>query len=93
MEMSKITKCDMSACVYNRENRCITMGITVGSHAECNTFNHGSAKGGFDNVNGGVGACLAADCMFNEQLECNAPKISVMTHDRHPDCATFQKRK
>ncbi len=93
MEMSEISKCNMSVCVYNRENCCITPGITVGSHAECITFNHGSAKGGFDNVNGGVGACLAADCKFNEQLECKAPKIDVTVHDRHPDCATFQLKK
>lgn len=93
MEMSQITKCDMSACVYNQENRCTTMGITVGLHGECNTFNHGSAKGGIDDVNGGVGACLAADCMFNEKLECKVPKISVMVHDRHPDCATFKQKK
>ncbi|HML02103.1 MAG TPA: DUF1540 domain-containing protein [Candidatus Bathyarchaeia archaeon] len=93
MEMSQVIKCDMSVCVYNQENRCITPGITVGSHAECNTFNHGSAKGGFDDANGGVGACLAADCKFNERLECKARKVSVMVHDRHPDCATFQQRK
>ncbi len=92
MEMPQIVKCDMSACVYNKENRCTTMGITVGLHAECNTFNHGSAKGGFDEVNGGVGACLASDCMFNYQLECKARKINVAVHDRHPDCSTFQTR-
>ena len=93
MEMSNIVKCSMSTCVYNQENRCTTMGITVGLHGECNTFNHGSAKGGFDDVNGGVGACLTANCMFNEKLECKAPKISVMVHDRHPDCATFMQKK
>jgi len=91
--MSRIAKCDMAVCVYNKDNCCITMGITVGPHAECNTFNHGSAKGGVDGANGGVGACLAADCVFNERLECMTSKINVMTHDRHPDCATFQKRK
>jgi hypothetical protein len=36
---------------------------------------------------------LAADCMFNERLECKIPKIDVMVHDRHPDCATFKPRK
>jgi len=93
MEMSGILACDMSNCVYNKDNRCHTMGITVGPHAECNTFNHASARGGFEEISGGVGACLAAGCKFNDRLECKAPNINVMTHDRHPDCKTFQSRK
>ncbi len=93
MEMIQITGCNMSACAYNKENRCHTPGITVGPHAECNTFSHASARGGFDEVNGGVGACLAAGCKFNNRLECKAPNIDVTTHDRHPDCETFQPKK
>lgn len=93
MEMSQITTCNMSSCVYNKEKRCHTPGITVGPHAECNTFNHASAGGGFNEVNGGVGACLAAGCKFNDRLECKAPNIDVTNHDRHPDCMTFQARK
>jgi hypothetical protein len=93
MEMSKILACDMSNCVYNKENRCHTMGITVGPHAECNTFSHVSARGGFDEVKGGVGACLASSCRFNDRLECKAPDIDVASHDRHPDCKTFQPKK
>ncbi|MBI4301264.1 MAG: DUF1540 domain-containing protein [Chloroflexi bacterium] len=93
MEMIQIKKCDVSVCVYNKQNMCHTFGITVGSHAECNTYNHGSQSGGFDGVTGGVGACLAADCKFNDQLECRAPAISVEGHSVHADCATFERRK
>lgn len=91
--MSSIRVCNMPNCVYNKENRCITPAITVGPHAECNTFNHNPDKGGFDYVTGGVGACLASDCKFNERFECKAPGIDVMIHDRHPDCVTFQQKK
>lgn len=93
MEMSRITKCNMSTCAYYKDNRCHTLGITVGPHAECNTFSHASARGGFDEVNGGVGACLAAGCKFNDRLECKASNIDVTAHDRHPDCMTFQQMK
>ncbi len=93
VEMSQITMCNMSTCVYNKDNRCHTLGITVGPHAECNTFSHASGRGGFDEVNGGVGACLAANCQFNDRLECKIQKISVVSHDRHPDCETYKPAK
>jgi hypothetical protein len=93
MDMSHISTCNMSDCVYNKDSRCRTPGITVGSHAECNTFSHASARGGRDNVMAGVGACLAAGCKYNDMLECKSPNIEVATHDRHPDCMTFQSMK
>ena len=93
MEMSKIAVCNMSTCAYNKDNRCRTPGITVGPHAECNTFSHASARGGFDEINGGVGACLAADCKFNDRLECKSPNIGVEAHDRHSDCKTYHSGK
>ena len=92
MEMNRIATCSMSTCAYNKENRCHTLGITVGPHAECNTFRHASARGGFKEVYGGVGACSAADCKFNDQLECIASHIDLTAHNAHPDCKTFQAR-
>jgi hypothetical protein len=56
MKMSKISTCNMSTCAYNKDDQCHTPGITVGPHGECNTFSHASARGGFTDVNGGVGA-------------------------------------
>jgi hypothetical protein len=93
MEMIKIRNCDVSVCVYNKKNICRTFGITVGSHAECNTYTHGSRTGGIDEVKGGVGACLAGECKFNEELECTAPLINVEGHSVHADCAMFEPRK
>lgn len=92
-QMSQVSRCNMSACGYNTDNLCHTPGITVGPHAECNTFNHANPKGGFREANGGVGACIASECAFNEQLECKAPNIAVASHTHHADCATFKQRK
>lgn len=93
MNMTQIAKCDMSSCAYNMEGVCRTLAITVGAHAECNTYNHGSSKGGFKEAKGGIGACLASDCKFNDQLECAIPKVNVASHDRHADCETFRPRR
>jgi hypothetical protein len=37
--------------------------------------------------NGCVLTCIAADCSYNMELECLAPKIEV--GDDHPTCDTF----
>lgn len=93
MEMSSVRSCNVSTCAYNKKSICHTMGITVGDHAECNTYNHGSRRGGFSEVKGAVGACLASDCTFNDQLECKAPHIEVGGHSEHADCDTFASKK
>jgi len=91
-EMTSIAKCNMSVCMYNQKGMCHTPGITVGPHAECNTYNYAKSKGGFDEVSGAIGACAAADCKFNEQFECRAPNIDVSSHSVHADCKTFSPR-
>ena len=90
MKMTAISKCNMGTCAYNKENSCHTPGITVGPHGECSTYVHASSRGGFTKVNGGVGACTASGCKFNNQLECQAPKIDVAIDDKHADCQTFE---
>ncbi len=92
MEMTQISNCDMESCTYNTGGLCHTLAIAVGPHAECNTYTHGSSKGGFNNANGGIGSCLAADCRFNERLECRAPEIDVSSHEIHADCETFEEQ-
>jgi hypothetical protein len=93
MDMSPIMKCNMATCAYNSKNICHTPGINVGPHAECGTYTHGSAKGGFPDSTGAVGACQATECEFNSRLECKAPDIKVADHDRHADCETFKRKK
>ncbi len=92
MDMTPILACNMSTCAYNMNYVCHTPGINVGPHAECNTYIHASSKGGLQEVEGGIGACLASDCKFNERLECQASNISVANHERHADCETFHVR-
>ena len=89
MDMNLILACSMSKCAYNASGMCHTPAITVGPHAECGTFVHASPRAGFKEVNGGIGACQAADCTFNDKLECMAPSVKVVGHDRHADCSTF----
>ena len=92
MEMSTIRKCSMSSCAFNMSDACHTLGITVGPHAECNTYVHGSIEGGSLDIEAGVGACLTSDCKFNDKLECHAPGIDVGGHAVHADCETFECR-
>ena len=89
MDMSSIGKCGMSNCTYNAAGDCRTPGITVGPHAECHTFVPASARAGFKDVKGGIGACQAAYCKYNDMLECKASSVHVASHDLHADCATF----
>lgn len=89
MNMVSISKCNMSTCAYNLEGCCHTLAITVGPHAECNTYVHASSRGGFPEVKGGIGACTASGCKFNDKLECQASKVDVAIDAKHADCKTF----
>ena len=77
----------MSTCAYFKDGACHTLGITVGPHAECNTYVHASSRGGFPEVKGGIGACLASGCKFNNKLECQAKEVNVPTDAKHADCS------
>ena len=92
MDMACIAKCSMVDCAYNKNRECHTPAITVGDHAECDTYVHASSRGGYADVTGAVGACHAMDCLFNDQLECHASQIDVANHDKHADCATYAKK-
>jgi len=72
------------------DGACHTLAITVGPHAECNTYVHASSRGGFPEVKGGIGACTASGCKFNDKLECQASKVDVAVDAKHADCKTFQ---
>ena len=92
MKMVSIAKCTMSTCAYNMEGGCHTLGISVGPHAECNTYLHASSRGGFPEVKGGIGACTASGCKFNNKLEWQAPKVDVAVDAKHAGCKTFQAK-
>ena len=81
----------MAVCAYNDQGICHTAAINVGPHAECHTFLHGSAKGGFKELSSGVGACIASSCKHNDKLECRAPAIDVSCFNNFSaDCRTYE---
>ncbi len=94
MTMSRITDCEVIECSYNKDRKCHTPAITVGdtSCPMCDTFTRQDQKGGDPQILGGVGACRADDCKFNESLECRANGISVGMHSNHADCKTYSTR-
>ncbi len=92
MEMVKIAMCNVSSCSYNKDGHCHTFGINVGPHSECNTFIVANARGGLLSSSGGVGACIATDCEFNQKMSCAAANIRAEMHNMHADCATYRKK-
>lgn len=94
ISMSKISRCDVTDCSYNFNNKCHTLAITVGdsSCALCDTYLKQDSKGGDQEVLGGVGACKASDCKFNTAFECSALTIDVGPHSDHADCRTYKSR-
>jgi hypothetical protein len=76
MNITLIANCGISACACNKQDSCHSLGITIGPHAECNTYVHASSRGGFPEIKGGIGACTASSCKFNNKLECQSPKVN-----------------
>jgi hypothetical protein len=90
---SRIIECREEDCIYNRSEKCHTPGITVGDrHPECDTFMNSSAEGGYDDVEGMVGACKVSGCRHNSSMECTADGIKIGNHHGHPDCLTFEEK-
>jgi hypothetical protein len=93
LETVAVVECDVTKCAYNREMKCHTPAITVGSMCPaCDTYTKGASKAGESDIIGTVGACRKDDCSFNQSLECTAPGIHVAPHMFHADCATYRKK-
>lgn len=94
MKEPNIIDCTMTNCAYNGDKECHAMAITVGDDdcPMCDTFWKDGKKGGITEKTGIVGACRAADCVYNNALECNADGIHVSAHRKHPDCMTFREK-
>lgn len=92
MDMSRIAKCTVEQCAYNREQQCHALAITVGDEKTplCDTFLPSQQKGGDAANTGKVGACKVSMCRYNESLECNAGKIEVGTRQNTAYCLTFE---
>jgi hypothetical protein len=89
-QMSIVQQCELDDCAYNTEQQCHALGITVGhdSH-ECDTYYSNGEKGGQPDLTGGVGACQADSCKYNEHLICGAPSIKVSRMADLAGCATY----
>jgi len=97
--MAKVTKCDVNDCVYNNNNACHTLGITVGdgcspegSSSKCDTFCGSTMEGGNAANIAGVGACKVMSCIHNTMLECMSPGINVGYREQTPYCLTFRAK-
>ena len=90
IEMPEVTRCDATACVYNRDSICRARAITVGNSEEhlCDTMmlaeNHTQRQDC-----AGVGACRSTNCGLNEDYECQAERINVIFPGKHAMCGTF----
>lgn len=94
MKMAKVMKCEVSDCVYNMDNCCHTMAITVGdgNNPMCDTFCHSTVKGGDVADLAGVGACKVSACKHNTKFECESSGISIDYQDLNPNCMTFETK-
>ena len=94
MEMSKVSKCDVTDCAYNMNDACHAMAITIGDTVtpRCDTFCQSTIAGGDAGCFASVGACKVFGCTYNRHLECQAPEICVGYKGTEPDCLTFQEK-
>ncbi|MCF6522703.1 DUF1540 domain-containing protein [Streptomyces sp. JJ36] len=91
MDMPIVNQCTVTECVYNREEACHALAITVGDvqHPRCDTYFSAGTKGGDPSTTGRVGACKVSACRHNAQFECRAPGITVGYQQTEVDCLTF----
>jgi hypothetical protein len=92
MDMSKIAKCSVSQCAYNKQMQCHALAITIGDQdsPKCDTFLQSASKGGDAGATGKVGACKVGVCKLNKSLECSAGQIEVGTKAGTAFCLTFE---
>ena len=85
---SKVLSCGVGECAYNRHKECHAASVEVGSsHAMCDTFTKiGAAEA---SAMPEVAGCSISGCQFNDNVMCQAPGITVWSHEEHADCATF----
>ncbi len=90
VEMPEVMQCEADQCSYNVGRMCHARGITVGDMQQhlCDTMwktkQHTQRREG-----AGVGACRSANCIHNEDLECQADGINVTLSGGIAHCGTF----
>lgn len=100
-------RCTVQTCLHNKDFYCDLNKITVGGssakNAEetcCDSFEE-RKSGTYSNVTGEASHtskidCKAVECMYNNNCECHAGKISVEGSQANvsdeTECATFTKK-
>lgn len=91
--MPIIDECEVTGCAYNLERSCQARAITVGDgiHPACDTYYSRDRHVVNRHPGSGVAACHVEACVHNQDLECQADRIHIASHDGHADCATFSR--
>lgn len=90
IEMAQVKQCQAKQCAYNMNSMCHARAITVGNMQQhlCDTMIM-SKQHTQRAETAGVGACRSANCIHNEDLECQAEGINVTLSGGQASCGTF----
>ena len=84
--LPQVSDCAVADCSYNH-NGCEAAAMTMGVGG-CSTFIALPQVGGIG-TKASVGACVKADCEYNDHLECGAEAIKVGSASG--ECLTYHK--
>lgn len=96
MSVTTVNSCKVSSCVFNSDEACHALAITIDdpSPTTCGTY---KARVG-DDVAGAtaqvanVGACKAASCKHNKNLLCTAGQVTVGMKGDTISCLSYEER-
>jgi hypothetical protein len=93
VEMPEVQDCEVAGCLYNRDNACHALAITVGDMTGhlCDTM-MSLGRHNHRTDTAGIGACRAVSCVHNEDFECQADGIRVSMSGGRAQCVTFSAR-
>ncbi len=93
IEVPEVIQCQAKQCAYNMNSTCHARAITVGNMHKhlCDTMVL-SKQHTQRTETAGVGACRSANCIHNEDLECQAEEINVTLSGGQASCGTFAAR-
>lgn len=90
-DMPEVAECQIRQCAYNVSNGCHARAITIGDgvHPGCDTYFKSSVHASDANMQAGVGACKVANCVHNDDFECQAQNIRVGNRGKTVECLTY----
>ena len=94
IEAAAVSRCAVSECTYNMEQRCSAIAIVIasGPHPRCGTFlkTSNSSSGRIGDAQ--VGECRYSICRHNTDARCSAGNIEVDYWWGVVDCRTYASR-